>query len=156
MLASPNMEENPNFWASRTIEIWFIVTKVRSWLFDGNIFTGLVSNVGSSFLLDPALNTCIEPQWSRESQRPCSQRLRLDGLSSSDLGLGTWDAWELALRPRHPRSDCLHTISAMFDHFIWVRPTFHILTNINSTLWQKVCPYDSMVQIPLQSSSLCT
>ena len=35
----------------------------------------------------------LEPRvvWSRTSQLPCSQRLRSHGLTSNDLGLGTWD-----------------------------------------------------------------
>ena len=35
--------------------------------------------------------------WSGKSQLPCSQRLRLHGLTSSDLGLRTWDLCEPAL-----------------------------------------------------------
>ena len=31
------------------------------------------------------------PVWSGESQLPCSQQLRLHGLTSSELGLRTWD-----------------------------------------------------------------
>ena len=39
------------------------------------------------------LKPCV---WSGKSQLPCSQRLRLHGLTSSDLGHGTWDPCEPA------------------------------------------------------------
>ena len=32
-----------------------------------------------------------DPMWSGKSQLPCSQQLRLHGLTSNDLGLRTWD-----------------------------------------------------------------
>ena len=95
------------FEPQETIKIWLIIIKVGSRLFYAEIFAGLVLKVGSNFSLAPTLNTksqasppksvamsasmsYLRPVWSRKSQIPCSQRLRLHGLtSSSDLGLGT-------------------------------------------------------------------
>jgi hypothetical protein len=87
-----------------------VIIKGGSWLFCAKIITILVLRVGSSFLLIPTLNTSPEPYlqkvlpcrhpchtcdlgpvWSGKSQLPCSQRLRLHRLTSSDLGLRTWD-----------------------------------------------------------------
>ena len=97
MLASPNMEAKPQLSSLR----------VGSWLFYAKIFTELVLKVGSNFLLDtspePHLQKVLScrhpchtwnlglgtPMWSGKSQLPCSQRLRLQWLTSSDLGLGT-------------------------------------------------------------------
>jgi len=84
---------------------------------------GLVLRVESSFWLDPTLNTSLKPHlqkalpcghachstWdlglgtvpSGKWGLPCSQRLRLHGCTSSDLGLETWDlglrTWDLEL-----------------------------------------------------------
>jgi hypothetical protein len=77
-------------------------------------FLGFSLNVGSSFLLDPTPDTSPKPHlqkvmpyrhpyhtwgwlrngdlaWSGKSQLPCSRRLRLHRLTSSELGCRTWD-----------------------------------------------------------------
>ena len=102
----------PTFESQETIKIWLIIMKVGSWLFYAWIFAWLVSRVGSSFLLNPTLNTSHKPHlhkvlpcrhpchtwdswcgtvWSGKSHLPGSQGLRLHGLTSSGLGLWTWD-----------------------------------------------------------------
>ena len=107
----------PTFEPQENIKIWLIIIKVGSWLFYAEIFTGLALRVGSSSLLDPTFNTSPEPHLQKvlpcrhpchtwdlglgtrvKSQLPCSQRLRLHRLTSSDLGLRSWDLCELALR----------------------------------------------------------
>ena len=60
----------------------------------GDVRWDVVSRHGCSYL---GVRTW-EPAWSGRSQLPCSQWLRLHGLTSSDLGLRTWDPGELALR----------------------------------------------------------
>jgi hypothetical protein len=70
--------------------------------------------LGLGFLLDIILNTCAkpllqkvlpcslpchtwDPVWNGKSQLPCSQWLRLLGLTSSDVDLGLGTPFELAL-----------------------------------------------------------
>jgi hypothetical protein len=53
--------KTPTFEPQETIQMWLIVVKVGSWLVDAKIFVGRVLRLGSSFLLDPALNTSPKP-----------------------------------------------------------------------------------------------
>ena len=55
----------------------------------GDVRWDVVSRHGCSYL---GVRTW-EPAWSGRSQLPCSQWLRLHGLTSSDLGLRTWVNW---------------------------------------------------------------
>ena len=88
--------------------------RVYSWLYYAKEFLGLVVRVGFSFLLNQTLNTSPKSHlqkvlpcrcpchtwdhvWSGKSQLPCSQQMRLHGLTLSDLELRTWDPGELAL-----------------------------------------------------------
>ena len=65
MLTSPNMEVVLTFEPQETIKIWLVIIKVGLWLFYAKIFTGLVLRVGSSFLLDPTLNTPPKPHFQK-------------------------------------------------------------------------------------------
>ena len=90
--------------------------KVNCWLFYTQQFLKLLLRVGSSFfstqlstrVLSLVSKKCchvgihvlfgirtLDPMWRGRSQLPGSQRLRLFGLTSSDLGLGTM--YEMAL-----------------------------------------------------------
>ena len=130
----------PIFQSQETIEVWLIFIRAGCWLFDAGKFTGFVSRVGSSFMLDPTLNTSPEPHiqkvsscghschtwdpvWSGQSQLPCSQQLRLHGLTSSDLGLETWDhVWTGPKFYPYPYQEGGGgtDISSPIKHFIWV------------------------------------
>ena len=50
-----------SFEPQETVKMWLIIIQVRSLLFYAKIITGLVLRVGSSFLLDPILNTSPKP-----------------------------------------------------------------------------------------------
>ena len=52
--------------------------------------------------------------WSGKFQLPCSIRLRLHGLTSSDLGLMTWSPCELAFSPRSRAKLWMHNW-----HVLW-------------------------------------
>ena len=91
--------------------IWFTIIKVGSWSCHAQIFAGLMLRAGSSFLLNPTRNTswqasppksvamqasmswsglrAWDPMWRPKSRLPCSQWLRLHGLTqrTKDLGL---------------------------------------------------------------------
>ena len=96
----------PAFEPHETVKVWLIIIEVGSWIC--KIFAGVVLTIGSSFLLGPTLDTSPKPHlqkvllcrhpcytwdpvWSGKSQLPCSQRLRLHGLTSSVLGPRSWD-----------------------------------------------------------------
>ena len=51
----------PTFEFQDIIPMWLIINKVEYSSFYVKIFSGLVLIVGSSFLLDPILNTNIKP-----------------------------------------------------------------------------------------------
>ena len=83
MLASTNMEAKvPTFEPQDTIKIWLIVIKVGSWLLYAKVYAGLVLWVGSSFLLNPTLNTHLKPHL--QIALPCRYPCHI-----WDLGLGT-------------------------------------------------------------------
>ena len=105
--------QSPHTWASRHRQnryyyhqSWILIISCRK-------IARHVWRVGSRFLLDPTLNRsptlvsrkcCLvtslsyfRPLWSGKSQRPCSQWMRLHGLTSSDLERRTWDPCEPAL-----------------------------------------------------------
>ena len=88
MLASPQQgDKSSNVSTSRkSIRIWFINMKGISWLFYIKIFSGLVLGVGSSFLLDPTLNTSPKPHLQKVL--PCGHSCH-----TWDLGLGTCVKW---------------------------------------------------------------
>ena len=100
----------PTIEPQQIIKVWFTSIKIRSWLFHAKKLSGLVLRVGSTFLLGPTLNIhpepllqkvlpcrhpchtwALGPMWSDKSQIPCSQWLSLHGLTSSKVGLRTWD-----------------------------------------------------------------
>ena len=105
----------PTFGHQETIKKQFIIIKSGSYLLHTRVFTGPMFRVRSTFLLDPTPNTSTKPHlqevlprrhpchtWdfglgtpcevASKSQLLCSQQLRLHGLTSSDLGLRTWDS----------------------------------------------------------------
>jgi len=66
------------------LKLWLIIIEVGSCLFDVDIFEGLVSRVGSSFLLDPPLNN--------ESQVSSLKNVVMYAFMSY-LGLGSSVKW---------------------------------------------------------------
>jgi hypothetical protein len=61
MLASTNMEAKvPTFEPQDIIKIWLIVIQVEPRLLYTKVFAGLVLRVGSSFLLNPTLDTHLK------------------------------------------------------------------------------------------------
>ena len=120
MSTSPNMDAKSQPLSLKNLfKAWFISIKVRSWLFYANFLWDFLLRVESSFLLDPTLNTSSDPHlqrvlpcrhychylglgtwdlvWSGKSQLPSSQWLRLQELTSSELGVKTCDPCEPAL-----------------------------------------------------------
>ena len=62
MLASPNIGGiGPTFEPQETIKIWLIFIKIGPWMFYAKMFARLVLKVGSTYLLDPTLNTILKP-----------------------------------------------------------------------------------------------
>ena len=75
-LPVPTSSQSPNFWASRNHQNMNLFILLR------NILTGLVFKIGSSYLLDPTLNTSPKPYLQKGL--PCRHPWH-----TWDLGLGT-------------------------------------------------------------------
>ena len=103
----------PTFEPQETIKIKLIIIKLWSWLVNAKTHSrDLCWELGLAFC-STQLSTHVpsltsqsvavwgsmsylglktwDPMWSGKSQFPCSQQLRLHGLTSRDLGLRTWD-----------------------------------------------------------------
>ena len=97
-------QRHRNHMIRNTITITIII-RIRSWLFYGKIFARLVLRVGSSFLLDPTLNTSpkphlqkvlpcrhpchtkdLEPVWRDKSQLLCAQTAKTAQIGRKWLG----------------------------------------------------------------------
>ena len=151
-----------------SFKIWLIIITIEIWFFYANVFAGLVSRVGSSFSLDPTLNTSPKPHlgkvwpcrhphhthdpvWSGKSQLPCSQWLKLHGLTSSDLWLMTpcepasKQTWTTSLYCNQTDMYQLHTLIskrlsypfAYFDYqgFQHLQGLFYC--EVNSRIWNN-------------------
>lgn len=117
---NPNIDAKCQLWSlEKLLKIWFIVFKVRCWLFYAKTFAQFVLRVGSYFLTGSTLNTSPSPHlqnvlpckhlfhtlsvrtwgpvWNGKSRFSCSQWLGLHGLTSSEMEVRTWDPCKPAL-----------------------------------------------------------